>query len=212
MNKVALVTGATRGIGKVTAITLAQQDFAVVVTGRTLEPGQGVVGDGEVVPGSVSETVAAIEAAGGTALGVKLDLLDRASIDAAIDAISARFGRLDVLVNNAIYQGPGLMDRISDFTMQQAEDNFRGSVINQIYISRCAIAHMARLGGGRIVFITSGASVLPPPVGASLHSASKAALNRIPAYINHEHEADGIFAFDRAAIHFHRQHGSAMGQ
>ncbi|ANI79233.1 SDR family NAD(P)-dependent oxidoreductase [Sphingobium sp. EP60837] len=196
MKKVALVTGATRGIGKVTALALAAQGFSVVVTGRTLQAGQGSVGDGEFVPGSIEETVAAIEAAGGVALGVKLDLLDRSSIDAALDATIAQFGRLDVLVNNAIYQGPGIMDRLADFTMQQAEDNFTGSVVNQMYISRQAIVHMARNGGGRIVFVTSGAAVMPPPVGAGLlYSASKAALNRIPGFINYEHGPDGIFAF-----------------
>lgn len=196
MKKVALITGATRGIGKVTALTLAARGFAVVVTGRTLRAGQGSVGEGEPVPGSIGETVAQIEAAGGTALGVKIDLLDRASIDSALDATIARFGRLDVLVNNAIYQGPGTIDRIADFTMQQAEDNFTGSVINQIYISRQAIPLMTRTGGGRIVFMTSGAAVMPPPVGAGLlYSSAKAALNRIPGYINYEHGPDGILAF-----------------
>lgn len=196
MNKVALVTGATRGIGKVTALALAAQGFAVVVTGRTLRAGQGAVGAGEPVPGSIEETVAAIEAVGGAALGIRLDLLDRASIDAALDATIARFGRIDVLVNNAIYQGPGMMDPIADFTMQQAEDNFAGSVINQIYISRQAIAHMTREGGGRIVFVTSGAAVMAPTAGEGLlYSAAKAALNRVPAFINLEHGQEGILAF-----------------
>jgi NAD(P)-dependent dehydrogenase (short-subunit alcohol dehydrogenase family) len=196
MKKVAVVTGATRGIGKVTALTLAAQGFAVVVTGRTLQAGQGTVGSGEPVPGSIEETVAAIEEAGGTALGVRLDLLDRASIDAALDATIARFGRLDVLVNNAIYQGPGMMERIADFTMQQAEDNFAGSVINQIYITRQAISHMVRQGGGRIVFVTSGAAVATPTAGEGvLYSAAKAALNRVPGFINLEYGSEGILAF-----------------
>ena len=196
MKKVALVTGATRGIGKATALALAADGFAVVVTGRTVHAGQGSVGAGEPVPGSIEETVAAIEAAGGSALGVRLDLLDRTSIDAALDATIARFGRLDVLVNNAIYQGPGMMDRITDFTMEQAEDNFAGTVINQIYISRQAIGHMVAVGGGRIVFVTSGAAVaVPTPGEGLLYSAGKAALNRVPGFINLEHGPDGILAF-----------------
>ncbi len=194
--KVALVTGATRGIGKVTALALAAHGFAVVVTGRTMHAGQGSVGEGEAVPGSIEETVGAIEGMGGKALGVKLDLLDRASIDTAIARTVSVFGRLDVLVNNAIYQGPGIMERIADVTMKQAEDNFAGSVINQMYVSQQAISHMKEAGGGRIVFVTSGAAVMPPPVGAGvLYSAGKAALNRIPGFINYEHGPDGILAF-----------------
>ena len=196
MKPVTLVTGATRGIGKVTALTLAAHGFAVVVTGRTLRAGQGAVNVSDPVPGSIEETVAAIKAAGGTALGVRLDLLDRPSIDAALDATIERFGRIDVLVNNGIYQGPGRMDPIANFTMQQAEDNFAGSVINQIYISRQAIAHMVPGGSGRIVFVSSDAAVIAPTAGEGLlYSAGKAALNRIPAFINLEYKAQGILAF-----------------
>ena len=147
---VALVTGATRGIGRVIALELAQRGFAVVVTGRTLKEGEGDLGapgKPELVPGSIESTVAEIEAAGGRALGARLDLLDRASIDAAMAQTLATFGRLDVLVNNAVYQGPELMLPLAQFSMQAAEDNFLGTVINPVYLSRLAIGAMTRQGG-----------------------------------------------------------------
>ena len=109
--QVALVTGATRGIGRVAALELARRGFAVVVTGRTLREGQGNAGSAEKpepVPGSIESVVAEIEKAGGAALGVRLDLTDRNSIDAAIEAVMARFGRLDVLFNNAGVGAPAV--------------------------------------------------------------------------------------------------------
>ena len=197
--KVALVTGATRGIGRVTALTLAQRGFAVVVTGRTLREGQGNAGTAEQpvpVPGSVESTVAEIERAGGEAFGVRLDLLARDSIDAALQATVDRFGRLDVLVNNAIYQGPEMMAPIADFSMRAAEDNFLGTTINQAYISRQAIAIMGTQGAGRLIFVTSLASIHPPTGDFGfLYGAAKAAFNRIPEFIQFEHGKEGILAF-----------------
>lgn len=197
--KVALVTGATRGIGKVIAITLARKGFAVVVTGRTLLRGQGnlgIRGASEPVPGSIEETVAEIEANGGTALGVALDLLSRDSIDAAIAQTVGRFGRLDVLVNNAIYQGPAIMQPFATFRMDDAEDNFRGTVVNQMYISRRAMEIMIVAGGGRMIFVTSASSAMPATGHwGLLYGAGKAAFNKIPEFIQLEHAKDGILTF-----------------
>ncbi len=197
--KVALVTGATRGIGKVIAITLARRGFAVVVTGRTLRKGQGdlgVRGASEPVPGSIEETVAAIEAEGGVALGVALDLLSRESIDAAIAQTVGKFGRLDVLVNNAIYQGAAMMEPFATFRMDDAEDNFRGTVINQMYISRRAMEVMIPGGGGRMIFVTSASSAMAATGHwGLLYGAAKAAFNKIPEFIQLEHSKDGILAF-----------------
>jgi len=197
--KVALVTGATRGIGKVIALTLARHGFAVVITGRTLHKGQGnlgIRGASEPVPGSIEETVAEIEAQGGTALGVALDLLSRDSIDTAIAQTVARFGRLDVLVNNAIYQGPAIMQPFATFRMDDAEDNFRGSVVNQMYISRRAMEVMIPGGGGRMIFVTAVSSTMPATGHwGLLYGAGKAAFNKIPEFIQLEHGKDGILAF-----------------
>lgn len=191
---VALVTGATRGIGRAAAVELGRQGFAVVVTGRTLREGEADAGI--QIPGSIESVVAEIVQSGGQALGVRLDLLDRDSIDAAIDTVLARFGRLDALFNNGLYQGPGLNDPILKFSMANAEDNFSGSVINQIYISRRAVEIMKPLGGGRIIFISSlGASAEPNGVAGLLYSSAKAAYNRISAFLHFEHAADGILSF-----------------
>lgn len=91
--RVALVTGASYGIGGATAIGLAQDGFDVVVTDLTTEP--------------LQHTVAGIEAAGSRALALSLDVRDQASVDKVIADAVAAFGQVDVLVNNAGVPSPG---------------------------------------------------------------------------------------------------------
>src|SRR5262245_66457949 len=93
MSEVAVITGASRGIGKACALALARRGYRVVVTGRTLEEGKGTVSrpyaaDAAApvtVPGSVASTVAAIRTAGGEAIGGALDTMNRPSIDASLE-------------------------------------------------------------------------------------------------------------------------------
>ena len=94
--KVAIVTGASRGIGKGIACVLGEQGATVYVTARTVKAG------GHALPGSIEETVAEIERRGGKAIGVALNLLDDASIAALFAQVQAERGRLDILINNAI--------------------------------------------------------------------------------------------------------------
>lgn len=94
--KVAVVTGASRGIGKGTALALADHGATVYVTGRTVSAG------GHALPGSLEETVAEVNARGGRGVGIAMDLLDDASIAAVFAQVDRDEGRLDVLVNNAM--------------------------------------------------------------------------------------------------------------
>lgn len=93
--KVVVVTGASRGIGKGTACVLGEAGATVYVTARTMNAGDNAL------PGTVGETVAAIKARGGKAIGVGLDLHDDDAIGALFDRVKAEQGRLDILVNNA---------------------------------------------------------------------------------------------------------------
>ena len=93
--KVALVTGASRGIGKGCAVELATAGAAVYVTGRTTSPGQ------HPLPGTVGATAEEIVQAGGTATAVACDHRDDDAVRAVFDQIASDHGRLDILVNNA---------------------------------------------------------------------------------------------------------------
>ncbi|MBS0578653.1 MAG: SDR family oxidoreductase [Proteobacteria bacterium] len=208
MRKVAMVTGATRGIGKACALSLAKAGYDIAVTGRTLREGDGKVPSASAkdprelaVPGSIETTVTAVRALGREALGLQLDILSRASIDQVLDQVLQQWGRVDVLVNNAIYQGPGLMYRFTEFTQEQLDACLLGILVNQVHITRRLLPVMVQQGGGTVVCIGSVAGVGPPPVPPAkggwgfLYGASKSGFHRMAEYLHLEHKDDGIRSF-----------------
>ncbi|MGB6762874.1 SDR family NAD(P)-dependent oxidoreductase [Mycobacterium sp.] len=99
--RAAIVTGASRGLGRAIALALAAEGAAVAVTGRTEN-----VWD-ERLPGTIGETVTDIEAAGGRAVGIRADLLDRDDIARLVDQARDTLGPITILVNNAAFTAPG---------------------------------------------------------------------------------------------------------
>ncbi|MGI9125663.1 MAG: SDR family NAD(P)-dependent oxidoreductase [Mycobacterium sp.] len=99
--RAAIVTGASRGLGRATALALAAHGAAVAVVARTEAQCD------DRLPGTIGETVAAIEAAGGRAVGIRVDLLDRAHLPRLVDEARAALGPITILVNNAAFTAPG---------------------------------------------------------------------------------------------------------
>ena len=131
--KLVFVSGASRGIGKACAVALAQAGYDVAVSARTMTDGTALLDDGITpVPGGLDTTVAQIRAAGQEGHPIQMDLLDRQSVLHAADEAIEYFGRIDVLVNNAIYQGPGAMlttEELDDINLNQL---FEGNVFAQL--------------------------------------------------------------------------------
>ena len=181
--KTAIVTGASRGIGKQIAIELGRQGANVVVAARSVEAHRRL-------SGTIGETVEAVEAAGGHALAVQTDMRDPGSIRAVVDTTVERFGSLDVLVNNAADTSggtPSIQDLDRDDWLKQFDTNLHGP----FSLMQAAIPFITAAGGGVIVNMTSGAGDLSAlgsrasgdgaiRIGERLaYGASKAALNRL---------------------------------
>src|SRR3954453_19691983 len=130
---VALVTGASRGIGASISIELARAGYDVAVAARTLNAASRPAEYASALKNlssSTLETVAAeIEEAGARALALAMDLADLASVGAVADAVVEEFGRCDVLVNNGVYQGPGSDARFLDTSIEAFETHVRADVM-----------------------------------------------------------------------------------
>ena len=206
---VAIVTGASRGIGRAGALALAEAGFDVAICARTVAEGSGLAESNNVreerslpVPGSLERTAEEIEARGRRALIAPMDLLDRDAVLAVPERVVSEWGRIDVLFNNAIYKGVGTMDRVADLTTASMLDMFTGNFVHQVLLIQAVLPHMVERGHGRIVDMVSGSARLDPPAPPGeggwgvLYSASKAAFGRVAGGINAEYRSAGVTAFN----------------
>jgi NAD(P)-dependent dehydrogenase (short-subunit alcohol dehydrogenase family) len=206
---VAIVTGASRGIGRAGALALAEAGFDVVVSSRTVKEGEGVAEANSVredrnlsVPGSLERTAQEVEERGRRALIVPLDLMDRESVVALPKRALEEWGRVDVLFNNAVFRGVGNLDRIEDLTPQSMMDVFTGNFIHQILLIQGVLPHMKERGSGVIANMVSGSARWDPPGPPGeggwgiVYSGSKAAFGRVAGGMNAEHLASGIKTYN----------------
>jgi NAD(P)-dependent dehydrogenase (short-subunit alcohol dehydrogenase family) len=206
---VAIVTGASRGIGRAGALALAEAGFDVVVSARTVREGEGVAEPNSVredvtlaVPGSLERTAQEIEERGQRALIVPMDLSDRISVEALVPAVLDAWGRIDVLYNNAIFRGVGTLDRITDLTMESMTALMAGNFMHQVLLIQQVLPHMVERGTGTFINMVSGSARLDPPGPPGeggwgvLYSASKAAFARVAGGINAEYRSLGLRAFN----------------
>jgi len=177
--KLALVTGAGGGIGAACALALAREGAAVAVADIDLAAARA--------------QVAAIEAEGGSAIALQVDLGDEASVIAMVAAAVAELGGLDILHNNAAdTRLSATRDRPVETVDTDVWDtilriNLRGTMI----ASRAAIGALRRRGGGSIVNTSSGAA-LAGALSHTAYSASKAAINSLTQNIATQHGKEGI--------------------
>lgn len=206
---VVFITGASRGIGKACAIELASVGFDVAITARTVREGEArehsstlAASDMSPLPGSLDSTAAAVEAAGGRAFSVQADLLDHPSLERAVAATLEHFGRIDVVVHNGRYIGPGHMDRFMDTPVELINTQIQANVIAPLVIDKAVLPLMLAAGRGTIVNITSASGYGDPtkPAGEGGwgmgYGVSKGAFHRIAGFLAVELGPLGIRCFN----------------
>jgi citronellol/citronellal dehydrogenase len=188
--KVAVVTGASRGIGEYVARRFAAEGAAVAVVARTLEQTD------ERLPGTIHQTVATIRAAGGTAIPIRADLSKPADRARIIDEAEAELGPVDILVNNAAVT---FFLPVADFPGRRYDLMFEVQVKAPFELIQRVLPGMRERGSGWILNISSIAAVHPaiPPepgadIGGTVYGMCKAALERLTTGLAAEEYAHGI--------------------
>lgn len=180
---VAVVTGATRGIGKQTALELGRAGARVVLVGRTRDERPH-----PVLPGTLETTAAELANAGVETLLVQADLTDPAQTAAIVDTTLATWGRCDVLVNNAAYTSNG---PVLEVPWHRWEKAMRAQVIAPLQLVQGFVPGMVERGIGRVVNVSSDvASTLA--ANLALYSVSKQAMERLNDYLNLEVGGKGV--------------------
>ena len=166
--KVALVTGASRGVGAATAVALAEAGCSVACAARSTQA------QPQRTPGTLDETVGRIEELGGSALAVPTNLAERGEVAAMVERTAEHFGRLDVLVNNAAVTFVGDVE----IPLHRHDLVMAINLDAPLVAIRTALPHLRRAGGGRIVNVSSVAALRVVP-GLMSYGVSKVALERL---------------------------------
>lgn len=174
--KVAIVTGAGRGIGRATAKLFAAEGAKVAVLSRTAE--------------NVDSVVADIEAAGGIALGVVCDLADPDQIKASIDKVTTAYGRIDILVNNA-FDPSAVLSSILDLSVEQLQRNFELGPIAYLRTMQACYPHLKASGEGRVINFGSLAGIVGM-VSYGPYNMAKEAVRALTRTAAREWGADNI--------------------
>src|ERR1700726_4460945 len=173
-NKVAVVTGASKGIGASIAKHFAAEGAKVVVNYASSKEG-------------ADRVVRMITDNGGIAIAVQADVSKEADVTRLFEETKKAFGTLDILVNNAVYQGYAPIEQVS---IESFHQSFNVNVLGPILTIQAALK-MFGDKGGNIINISSGASKMPLP-SASMYSASKAALDAITISLSKELGAKNV--------------------
>ena len=186
--QVAVVTGASRGIGEYIARRYAMEGAKVVVSARSVAP------EDHYLPGSINETVQAINAAGGEAIAVKADLALEEDRQNLITAAEAAYGPVDILVNNAAVTW---FMPVKEFS----EKRFRIMMDVQVWapfeLTQLCLPSMIERGGGWILNISSHAAIHPQATapgghGGTVYGMCKAALERFTTGLAQELHGTGV--------------------
>jgi citronellol/citronellal dehydrogenase len=179
--KVAIVTGASRGVGAAAAIALARAGVAVACAARATDA------DPLRLPGTIDATVRQITEAGGRALAVPTNLAREEDVERMVSGTVEHFGRLDILVNNAAITFPGDLDVPPKRYDLMMAVNLRAPLV----AARAAVPHMQQQGEGAILNVSSAAALMYIP-GLMIYGMSKIALEHLTVSLAEQFAANRI--------------------
>jgi 3-oxoacyl-[acyl-carrier protein] reductase len=178
MGRVALITGASRGIGAATALVLAEQGFRVVVNYRSSAE-------------QADEVVRAATAAGGEAMAIRADVTEADDVAAMVDQTNGQWGGVDVLVHNALI--PFDVTSFADLSWEQLGGKLDRELHAAFLITKAVVPNMISRSYGRLVYLSTGLSRRPRDGMINL-GVAKAALDQFVRYIALELAPHGITA------------------
>ncbi len=208
--QVAFITGASRGIGRASALGMARAGFDLVVTARSTTADSttfdGTVRDdpdrGATLAGGLPSLAAELSCLGAGCVSVSMDLTDRSSVRHAAEAALAAFGRVDVFVNNAIYQGPGINDAVLSADLDLVDRVVAADAVTPLILIQAVLPGMLDRGSGVVIHLTSGAATLAPraPVGKGgwglAYAIAKGGAHRMAGVLHAEFGSAGIRAYN----------------
>jgi NAD(P)-dependent dehydrogenase (short-subunit alcohol dehydrogenase family) len=178
MTRVAVITGASRGIGAATAMVLAERGFSVAVNYRSSAA-------------EADEVVRAITAAGGQAVAIRADVTDPGDVVAMVDETERRWGGIDVVVHNALI--PFEVTSFTDLSWEQLGGKLDRELHAAFLITKAVVPEMINRNYGRLVYLSTGLSRRPRDGMITLGTA-KAALDQFVRYVALELAPHGITA------------------
>ena len=185
--KVALITGATRGIGREVALAFAEAGADVVLVGRS-----SAEQPHRFLPGTLEETAAEVQKRGAAALAVRADLSRAEDCARVVEQTLERFGRCDILFNNAAvtFIGPFL-----DVPASRWRAVLNVNVQAAVVLSQSLLPKMIEHGGGHIINLSSGAAVREGQPIQLPYAVSKAALERLTLGLHHQFHAQNVAVY-----------------
>ena len=206
---IALVTGASRGIGAACAIALAGSGHDVALAARTDKEGTGVL-DGDLsgarpdapIAGSLAATSEMVEQLGRRSLKIRMDVSDLASVESGVDRVLDEWGRVDVVVNVAHYRGPGYDAGLIGTPLDVYEKTLTGDILAPLLILQKVLPGMIEREGGTIVqmssFVAAQNPTKPPGQGGwgMAYAVGKGGFDRIAGVLSSEVSEHGVVVYN----------------
>lgn len=176
-DRVAIVTGGNKGLGRALCLAMAEEGARVAVTGRATSRNQEVAEE--------------VSSRGGEAMAVTLDVTELSSIEQMVDKVVSRWGQIDILVNNAAVTSP--MQWIVDFDPDEWDRVIAVNLRGPFLCSRAVLPHMIERRSGKIVNVAAGVMEERVELGIAAYCASKAGLVNFTRQLAGEVKRHGIF-------------------